>query len=151
MQKYGTDPELDKLVDSNNHDVRRKAAKQGYGLDKLVNDKSKWVRYEVANQGYGLNKLINDKDGTVRGAVSYYLKDHGYKSVFDWAKDNNVDLDIDEWLHSDDWPQRKQLAIAGYHLDILINDEDWHVREELAEQGYSLDKLVKDRNPLVRR
>ena len=35
---YGTDPELDKQVDSDNYYVRAVAANQGYGLDKLIND-----------------------------------------------------------------------------------------------------------------
>ena len=35
---YGTDPELDKQVDSDNYYVRAVAANQGYSLDKLIND-----------------------------------------------------------------------------------------------------------------
>lgn len=38
MNKYGTDPKLDKLIDSNNWEDRANAAEQGYGLDKLIND-----------------------------------------------------------------------------------------------------------------
>lgn len=35
---YGTNPELDKLVDSKKYEDRKEVAKQGYGLDILVND-----------------------------------------------------------------------------------------------------------------
>lgn len=44
MQKYGTNPELDKMVDSEDLEVRKKVAEQGYGWDILINDKEKEVR-----------------------------------------------------------------------------------------------------------
>ena len=169
---YGTNPELDKLVDSDDWRVREAVAQQGYGLDKLVNDKDhdvrkaiaeqcygldilihdkdEDVRREVARHGYGLDKLITDEDGYVRREVAYYLKDHNYKSVFEWANDNGIDIDIDAWLNSN-YRQREQLAKAGYHLDVLVNDKDYNIRIIVAEQGYSLDILVNDKNWYVRR
>ena len=197
MKKYGTDPELDKLVDSDDFEDRIKAAEQDYGLDKLINDENldvrkavaeqcyglnkliydkAWlVRREVARQGYGLNRLIYDNDWHVRKAVAWqgyglntlitdrdssvidavddYLREHNYKSVFDWAKDNNVDISIEEWLNSDDWSERYRyiIAKAGYYLDILVNDENEDIRKIVAEQGYGLDKLMFDEDYTVRK
>ena len=119
---YGTNPELDKKVDSHYFDDRYKVVKQGYGLDKLINDKAYEVREVVAEQGYGLDILINDEDEGVRAAVARqgygldklvndedkyvrreakdYLKYNGYKSISDWAEANPdkviIDLDINE-------------------------------------------------------
>ena len=95
---YGTDPEMDKLVDSksyfdrsfaaykryalyilvNNSDyrVRIQVAQNDYKLDKLVNDEDLHVRAAVAERGYGLNKLINDNEIEVSLAVSYWLNIH---------------------------------------------------------------------------
>ena len=167
-QGYG----LDILVNDEATTVREAVAKQGYGLNILVNDKADNVRKAVAEQGYGLDKLINDEYWLVRDTVNEYLDDHNYKSVFDWANDNGVNIDIDEWLNSDDWIKRLEVAKAGYHLDVLINDEiddirscaalqcnnldilihskDYKIRCEVARQGYGLDVLVYDTNPNVR-
>lgn len=46
---YGTDPKLDKKVDSDDIDVRKAIARQGYGLDKLINDENLWVCEAVKN------------------------------------------------------------------------------------------------------
>ena len=119
---YGTNPELDKKVDSddwlnrfslavngygldkliNDEDwsVRDVVAKQGYGLDILINDKDYDVRIAVAKQGYGLDILINDEYKYVRKVVTNYLKDNGYKSIEEWAKANpdkvygEIDFDL---------------------------------------------------------
>ncbi len=152
---YGTNPELDKEVDCYNRDVRIAVAEQGYGFDKLINDEDKWVRKMVAEQGYGFDILINDKDEDVRAAVQWYLKYNSYyKSIFDWAEDNPdkvvTNLDIDEWLNSDNAYKRAEVAKHGYGLDILVNDEDWEVRREVAKQGYSLDELFYDEDGAVR-
>ena len=48
FRPYGSDVELDKLVDSKDWRVRRNVASQGYGLNRLVDDKSKCVRIAVA-------------------------------------------------------------------------------------------------------
>lgn len=135
-QGYG----LDKLVNDENYWVREAVARQRFGLDKLVNDKNWVVRKAVARQGYGLDKLINDEDYNVRQAVNKYLREHNYKTVFDWAKDNNIDIDINEWLNSDDWLKRYAVAKQGYRLDKLINDNnsDVHgaVYDYLNEHNY---------------
>ena len=181
---------IDKLVNDEDEDVRKAVAEQGYGLDKLVYDENWYVRYlvkkyleehnyksifdwakdnnvdlninewlnsndfrkrePVAKAGYRLDKLVNDKNRDIRFAVYDYLKEHNYKSVFDWAKDNNIDIDIDEWLNSDNWAKRKQVAEQGYKLDILINDYNYNVRRAVAEQGYGLDKLIYDKDENVR-
>jgi hypothetical protein len=41
-------------------------------LDKLINDSDPDVRRKVAKQGYGLDILINDSDPDVRAAVARY-------------------------------------------------------------------------------
>lgn len=95
---YGTDPEMDKLVDSksyfdrsfaaykryalyilvndSDYRVRIQVAQDDYKLDKLVNDEDLHVRAAVAERGYGLNKLINDNEIEVSLAVSYWLNIH---------------------------------------------------------------------------
>ena len=95
---YGTDPEMDKLVDSksyfdrsfaaykryalyilvndSDYRVRIQVAQNDYKLDKLVNDKDLRVRAAVAERGYGLNKLANDSEIEVSLAVSYWLNIH---------------------------------------------------------------------------
>lgn len=129
MKSYDTNSELDKLVNSEEYKDRIKAAKQGYGLD----------------------VLIIDKDDFVRRAVYKYLAEHKYNSIFDWAKDNNVDLDIDEWLHSNIWFKRHEVVKFGYRLDILINDSDMLIREiamdYLKNHNYlSIFDWAKDNN-----
>ena len=145
-QGYG----LDTFINDEDYHVRAEVAKQEYCLDKLVNDESEWVRYTVAEQGYGLDKLINDKDTLVCNVVNKYLINHNYKSVFDWAKDNGVDINIDEWLNSDDVIKKTQVVKAGYGLDVLVHDDDYHVRCAVAKQGYGFDILVNDDSSWVR-
>jgi len=88
FRPYGTNEELDELVDSKDWTDRREVARQGYGLDKLIDDESIWVREAVAKQGYGLDKLVNDEERCVREAVKDYLKENRYKNVDEWKKDN---------------------------------------------------------------
>ncbi len=107
---YGTNSEKDKLVNSEDWEIRETIAKQGYGLDVLVNDENLWVRAAVARQGYGLDILINDKEEYVRVAVVYqgygldalindkswyiravtrnYLADNNYTDINDWIAQN---------------------------------------------------------------
>ena len=95
---YGTDSEMDKLVDSksyfdrsfaaykryalyilvndSDYRVRIQVAQNDYKLDKLVNDENYNVRITVAERGYGLNKLINDNEIEVSLAASYWLNNH---------------------------------------------------------------------------
>ena len=129
---YGTNPELDKQVDSDNMYARAKVAEQGYGLDKLINDANEEVRGEVAEQGYGLDKLVHDKFPHVRVAVAR----QGY------CLDILVN-DENSWV-------REEVAEQGYGLDILVNDKYNMVRAKVAEQGYGLDILINDEDWYVR-
>ena len=131
MKKYGTNLYLDKLIDSDNLENRKKVIRLGYGLD----------------------KLFNDEDADVRYIVNKYLKEHNYKSIFNWAKDNNVDLNIDigEWINPDDYHKRCVIAEQGYGLNKLVNDVDADVRIAVAYQGYELDKLAYDEYSFVRK
>ena len=73
--RYGSNPELDKLVDSEDFSDRYSAVlNHGYGLDVLVNDPNRWVRCAVAEQGYGLDILVNDKDSEVRSTAKYAMR-----------------------------------------------------------------------------
>ena len=71
---YGTDPIMDKLVDSPIIDERISAALDGYGLDVLVDDPVRDIRIYVVgkcNADFNiLNKLVNDNDIQVRKAVA---------------------------------------------------------------------------------
>ncbi len=170
MKNYGTDPELDKLVNSENYEDRIEAAEQGYALD----------------------RLLFDEDIDVFEAVLDYLSTNNYRSIFNWAKDNNIDLDIEEWFNSDNWFKLNEVAKYGYKLDKLIyykdytvhmtvinylkdynyksifdwakdnninmnididellSSEDWRKREQAAMYGYGLDTLINDENKWVR-
>lgn len=166
---YGTDTELDKLVDSQYVDDRIEMARQKYGLDKLVIDEYEYVRVAVAEQGYGLDKLIKDEDWHVREAVANkgykldelisdkdfrvvyatekYLECNNYKSIFTWARENNIDLNIDLWLHSENKNERIQVVKEGYGLDKLILDDEvkYYVETYLEEHNYkSIKDWIKD-------
>lgn len=78
LQQYGTNPELDKLVDSDRVEDRMEAAAQRYALEKLKNDKSEKVRATVAARGYALESLMYDPSDEVRIEVIY----QGYN--LDW-------------------------------------------------------------------
>ena len=130
---YGTDPKLDKLVNSDNWEIRRDAAKQGYGLDKLINDENKWVRAAVAEQGYGLDKLVNDKNPYVCIAVA----EQGYG--------------LDKLIYDENWSVREAVLKQGYGLDKLIDDEDndvcYEVYKYLEDNGYKSIFDWADANP----
>lgn len=121
---YGTNPELDKQVDSDDWNVREAVAQQGYGLDKLVNDLNSGVLMEVARQGYGLDKLINDKNHWVREEV---VK-QGYR--------------LDILVNDEDDMVRYEVAKQGYELDKLVNDKNEFVREAVYE--YMMSEKVDD-------
>lgn len=105
---YGTDPELDKIVDHQSDYVRRGAASHSYGLDKLVYDPNPFIRSMVASKGYGLDLLINDPDWYVRVMVvsqGYGLDslindndERVSKAVQDYLKE--FGLTLDEWKQS---------------------------------------------------
>ena len=161
FQKYGTNPELDKLVVSEHSEDRITAVEQGYGLDILINDKNSYIRQAVARQGYGLDRLINDKVWWVRQAVA----EQGYG--------------LDILITDEDDDVRAVVARQGYGLDILVNDISWFVRQAcfdsdawkefcannwetliindyervrmvIANQGYGLNILIHDDAWLVR-
>ena len=123
FKNYGTDPEMDMLVDSNNWEERREAAEQGYALDKLVNDDDGMVREAVARQGrpQDLDVLINDKDRYVREAVA----------------EQGRPQDLDVLVNDESGGVRCAVAECGrpQDLDVLVNDESWRVRAEVAKHG----------------
>lgn len=170
--KYGTDPVQDILVDSDsvqdriksakNHygldklildkewSVRRAVAKEGFGLDILINDPISLVRVAVVRQGYRLDKLLNDKDIYVYNEVQNYLISNNYKSIFDWAVNNNISLDIEDWSNSKDASKRYEVVKAKLvTLDKFVDDEDVAIRYEVARQGYGLDILINDDSELI--
>ena len=108
-------------------------------IDDWLYATDRFQRDQLAMAGYGLDILIYDEDWDVRRSVSRYLEEHNYKTIFDWAKDNNINLDIDEWSQSDNWAQRYEVAKAGYHLDVLIHDKDEDVRD-------AVNKYLKNNN-----
>ena len=63
---YGTYPDLDEMVDSDNVDYRIRIASLEYGLDKLKDDPDPRVRATIAKAGYYYNQFINDPDPEVR-------------------------------------------------------------------------------------
>lgn len=155
MQKYGTNPKLDKIIDNGNWEQRLEIAKQGYGLDKLINDEHYNVRYEVAKQGYGLDILINDEDWLVRaGVVSC---NYGLDILIN-DKNDNIRVCVAEQryglevlINDQSAMVRRFVAFQDYGLDKLINDDEECVRAAVAEQGYGLNKLINDESVWVRR
>lgn len=122
MQKYGTDPELDKLVDSNSHSNRIKAAEQGYGFDKLINDKDWHVR-EACIESDAWSEFVANNWKTLVNHESRYVRiavaEHGYG--------------FDTLIYDGYWEVRETVAEQGYGLNILIDDKDWHVRQACIE------------------
>ena len=83
---YGTDPKLDKLVDSKKWEHRLKAAQRGYGLDKLIdNEQDMSVKYEIIKQGYGLDLFLYDISQTIRFFTISKLKSLGY-DIYTWKQ-----------------------------------------------------------------
>ena len=110
-KRYGSKPELDKLVDSGRVADRLRVAKYGYGLDRLIKDRDATVRRAVAEQGYGLDKLVNDTNPEVRCAVAF----QGYG--------------LDKLVNDKKYWVRMAVAEQGYGLNKLANDENIYVRE----------------------
>ena len=132
---YGTDPEKDKMVKSDDwedrlkmaeegyglnvliidkdYEVRRAVAEQGYGLNIFINDEVWFVRTAVARQGYGLDVLINDEVWEVRAAVFYYLKKNNL-TLAKWYDQNNKEIDLRKLAFSP-YPDVRIAAIeSGY-------------------------------------
>lgn len=169
---YGTNPYLDKMVDSDNDVDLIEIIKQHYGLDKLVHHKDPYIRAFVATQGYGLDILVDDPTNGVKAAVArqgyqlvklfalkdshicqearYYCIDHGYRSLIDYANEHDITIDLDEYLHSDCKYMRFEAALYGYKLDELINDPEEDIRAYVADQGYGIDILRNDKSEYVR-
>ena len=169
---YGTDPEKDKIVKSDN-----------------------WKdRLKMAEGGYGLNILINDEDWIVRKAVLDYLKENNL-TLAEWCNQNNKDNNLrklafspypdvriaaiesgyvykesemyitpdckfipygtdpekDKMVKSNDWEDCLEIAKEGYGLNVLINNEDCLVRMAVADQGYGLNILINDEDCEVRK
>ncbi len=144
------DLNIDEWLNSGDENKQFEVVKKGYGLDILKNSPNSDICKEIAKQGYGLEIFIADYDDAVRRTAEIYLINHNYKSVFDWAIDNNVNIDLDEWLNSNDIYKRLQVVKYGYSLNILINDKEALVREEVAKHGYRLDILICDKENIVR-
>lgn len=166
FRKYGTDSDLDSIIDYDDWKERLKVAKQNYGLDVLVNDTSAMVRAAVARQGYGLDALVHDPIPRVRYAVA--KQGYGFEVLIENSWYEPEDADNDDWtvkilselikrnyglnrlvnhpLHE----VRAAVAEQRYGLDILVNDSSWRVRVVVAEQGYGLDILVNDEDWRVR-
>ena len=68
---------------------------------------------------------------TVSKYLQKYLKEHNYNSILEWAKDNNVEIDLNEWVRSNFNVKRYEAAKAGYGLDVLVIDNEWYVRNEV--------------------
>ena len=136
---YGTDPEKDKMIKSDDwedrlkmakegyglnvliidkdYEVRRAVAEQGYGLNIFINDEVWFVRTAVARQGYGLDVLINDENWYVRAAVFYYLKKNNL-TLAEWCDQNNKEIDL------------KKLAFSPYLEVRIAAIESGYVYEE---------------------
>ena len=71
--EYGTFPDLDELVDSEDPKLRRRIAEQGYGLDKLKDDPDPSVRAVIAQQGYYPQQFIKDSSEIVRNCARKIL------------------------------------------------------------------------------
>ena len=119
---YGTDPEKDKMVKSNNWGNRLIIAEEGYGLNVLINDEVYYVREAVAKQGYGLDILIEDKDWRVRAAVA----EQGYG--------------LDILINDENWRVRK---VVEYYLTTHnLTLEQWKFNQNPSELSVSISKSL---------
>ena len=151
---YGSDPQLDKKVDSPSEKVRMKIARQGYGLDKLVHDPSEQVRIEVAIHKFGLDILKDDPDEHVRFIVEHVQKPKP-KIILD---DTHLAIDVkygfdkemDALADSPRVADRVRIARAGYALDLLVYDPSPMVRCEVLKHCYGIHILKNDPSPRVR-
>jgi hypothetical protein len=57
---------------------------------------------------------------------------------------------IDDLAKHPNWRVRREVALAGFHLDLLVNDEASLIRNVVAKHGVYLDFLAKDKSNLVR-
>ena len=118
---YGTDPELDAIVDHKSDYIRRGAASHSYGLDKLVYDENPFIRSMVASKGYGLDILINDPDWYVRAMV--VSQGYGLDKLID-DPDSRVGNAVKEYLKQfsvtlDEWKEYHPTKCARNQKGIL--------------------------------
>lgn len=112
FKPYGTDSELDKLVDSTDISDHIKAAELDYGIDKLLDDKSTEVREILDKKDYTFDTLPVD--------IRRTLAQKGYG--------------LDKLLKDSDQSVRQVVAYKGYGLDELMNDPNPQVRAAAIEQ-----------------
>lgn len=76
IEKYQIDHlelfDIESLLSDDNHWVRQRDVRNGYGLATLIKDEASCVRAEVTKKGYGLDILIYDPDPNVRKAVAKF-------------------------------------------------------------------------------
>ena len=135
---------LDQFVSSDDVNIRRAVAEQGYGHDKLYNDEDTMVRLAIARQGNMLEALANDKDPVVRMEVVKHSND---RTKFASDPDESVRLEVAnqgaalEQLSKDPSPDvRLAVARQGVYLNELKNDTDPDVRDEANFQANSADE-----------
>ena len=95
---YGTDPEMDKLVDSKSYFDRSFAVYKRYALYILVNDSDYRVRIRVAQDDYKLDKLVNDENNNVRIAVAE--RGYGLDKLINDDNEIEVSLAASCWLNN---------------------------------------------------
>ena len=169
---YGTDPEKDKMVKSDDWEDRLEMAEEGYGLDILINDEDWEVRTMVAKQGYGLNVLINDENYGVLKATLNYLRKNNL-TLAEWCNQNNKGIDLRKLAYSP-YPEARIAAIkSGYvykeneiyigpdckytpygtnpEKDKMVKSNYWRDRLRMAKEGYGLNILINDGDYDIRR
>ena len=79
---YGTNSDVDRLVNSDNWVDRSNAAKRGYALDRLMFDSDYKVRADVANTGFRLDEFLYDDNEYVQElAREKFIRDIGKETV----------------------------------------------------------------------
>ena len=144
FKEYGSNLEMDKLVDSSKYEDRISAAKQGYGLDKLVWDENEFVRLAVAMQGRPQDlatlavieavQKVCERDSSARENVVNLLdiNDSKYGRLLDW------------FVNDENFSVRAAVARHGRDkdLDVLVHDKSDWVRYVVAEQGRPKDLVA---------
>lgn len=79
---YGTFPEMDSLVNSDDWVARSEAVKRGYALDRLASDENDKVRAAVCNTGYKPEAFFNDENEFIREkAMEMYIRNNEGKTI----------------------------------------------------------------------
>lgn len=134
---YGTDPKLDKYVDSKRWEYRLKAVQRGYGLDKLVNNEQDiQIICEIIKRGYGLDLFLYDASQTVR--------------FYTVSKLRSLGCDINTWKQK--YPElciNKEINICIKFIYTMIDTDAFITFIETGSlyKTYILDKTIsKDSN-----